>query len=138
MIYVNSIDHQLYLDLSVINESRENDDLSLIKNDSLRKIIYHLVSFNEIVVERERTTNGDLNTFFVPYLTKNYNLRNSSGFDLGMSESKLDQKSIHKVLNDQEFENLIVLRILYLKDIAWAYSNLNEMLLKLESILNAQ
>lgn len=139
LIYVNSIDHYLNLDLNVITESRENDDLSLIKNDSLRKTIYDLVSFNEIVVERERITNEDLNMLFVPYLNKNYNFRNSLlALGLNMGESKLNKRSNLILLNDQDFENLMVSRIAYSKDLRTVYSNLNEIVLNLKRHLNSQ
>ena len=114
LITANFSDYHLNLDLNVIIEGRENGDLALVQSDKLRQALYNLTTENAALIERERITNEDLNVLFVPYLNKNYNLRNRSPLK-NIGKSNVYNYDNAKMLNDQEFENYIISRIEYNK-----------------------
>ncbi len=112
LIGANFSDYHLNLDLNVIIEGRENGDLALLPSDKLRQSLYHLTTENDALIERERITNEDLNTLFVPYLNKNFNFRNRSPLK-NIGKSNLYKNDNSKILGDQEFENYMISRIEY-------------------------
>lgn len=121
LIFLNLGDYHLNLNMNIILEGKENGDFTLIASEELRQQLYDLMTINDDVKERELITNEDLNTFFVPYLYKNYNLRNSLVSDIleKIGKSNLYKGDNNKMLQDQEFENFITTRSTYTK------SNLN-------------
>jgi len=138
LILFNSLDFHLNLDLSTIMEASDNGDFALIESDSLRKSIYYLVSFNKEIIERERITNFSTNNDIGPYLNKNYNIRNL--IDLGFPEenfgkSKIYKNDNHKILMDQEFENLLIKRVLNTLELLEMYVELKEVLLGIYKML---
>jgi Family of unknown function (DUF6090) len=118
LVFANNYDYHLNLDMNTIIEARENGDLALISSDTLRQSIYTLSTLNETIKERERITNEDLMSLFIPYLNKNFNWRNL-GFSLfseqDFGKSKLYKNDNYKMLYDQEFENHLQGRIQYNK-----------------------
>lgn len=114
LITANFSDYHLNLDLNVIIEGRENGDLALVESDKLRQALYNLTTENAALIERERITNEDLNVLFVPYLNRNYNMRNRSPLK-NIGKSNVYKYDNAKMLNDQEFENYIISRIEYNK-----------------------
>lgn len=114
LITANFSDYHLNLDLNVIIEGRENGDLALVESDKLRQALYNLTTENAALTERERITNEDLNVLFVPYLNRNYNMRNRSPLK-NIGKSNVYKYDNAKMLNDQEFENYIISRIEYNK-----------------------
>ncbi|WP_299365094.1 DUF6090 family protein [Winogradskyella sp.] len=130
----NFFDFHLNLNLNIITEGRENGDMSLIKDDDIREAIYNLSTENMKIIERERISNDDLNSLFVPYLNQHFNFRNSSGipdiFD-NVNPSSLYKNDNYKMLYDQEFENHIFARLEYHDGNIAAYRELKELVLDL-------
>jgi len=112
LVGANFSDYHLNLDLNVIIEGRENGDIALLPSDTIRQALYNLSTENAALIERERITNEDLNTLFVPYLNKNFNFRNRT-FVKSIGKSNLYKGDNAKILNNQEFENYIISRIEY-------------------------
>jgi len=117
LILNNIFDFHLNLDMNVITESRENGDLTLLNSDQLIQRVYEIISFNDVLRERERITNEDLNLIFIPYLNKNYNFRNGS-YKIFQNDKDLGPSLIYKgdnkdMLKDQQFENYIFTRLQY-------------------------
>ncbi|MBW2938089.1 hypothetical protein KXJ69_08220 [Aureisphaera sp. CAU 1614] len=138
LIFLNSYDYHLNLDMNVILESRENGDIALISNDSLSKSIYYLITFYNKIIEDERITNSNLNNHFVPYLSKHYNLKNlvhtvTEGEEL--NKSKIYQGDNYKLLVDQEFENLITLRLIHSKELLESYLVLKKIIVDTYKLL---
>ncbi|VAV86232.1 hypothetical protein MNBD_BACTEROID02-884 [hydrothermal vent metagenome] len=131
LVFANNYDYHLNLDMNTIIEARENGDLALISSDTLRQSIYTLSTLNETIKERERITNEDLMSLFIPYLNKNFNWRNL-GFSLfseqGFGKSKLYKNDNYKMLYDQEFENHLQGRIQYNKGNLQIYNAIKQQL----------
>ncbi|WP_422106401.1 DUF6090 family protein [Winogradskyella sp.] len=130
----NYFDFHLNLNLNIITEGRENGDMSLIKDDDIREAIYNLSTENSKIILRERISNDDLNSLFVPYLNQHFNYRNSSGiphiFD-NVDPSTLYKDNNYKMLYDQEFENHIFARLEYHDGNIAAYRDLKVLILNL-------
>lgn len=129
LIFLNSGDFHLNLDINIITEARENGDLELLPSESLRQSIYYLSNLYNEILERERITNANLNNRFLPYLTKNYNIKNlvySLSFDKDLEKSKVYKGDNYKMLANQEFENLITNRLINTKELLDLYIELKE------------
>jgi len=138
LILFNAYDYHLNLDMNIILEGRENGDLALISNDSLSQSIYYFITYYNKIIEDERITNSHLNNHFGPYLSKNYNLKNllhriSDEEDL--EPSKIYTGGNYKMLKDQEFENLITLRLIHAKELLDSYIDFKEILLNTYNLL---
>ena len=112
------VDYGLGLDLNAYNEAKDNGEFSLIRNDSLRVVLYQFSTFiNEYIIEREKIINTENLNYMLPYFRKNANLRNISSnenisdFKKRIGYSKLEETNYTKILNDREFENLLDMRI---------------------------
>jgi len=129
LVFVNNYDYHLNLDMNTIIEARENGDLALISSDILRQSIYNLSTLNETIKERERITNEDLMSLFIPYLNKNFNWRNlgfSLFYEQDFGKSKLYKNDNYKMLYDQEFENHLQGRIQYNKGNLQIYNTIKQ------------
>jgi competence protein ComGC len=129
LVFVNTYDYHLNLDMNTIIEARENGDLALISSDTLRQSIYNISTLNKTIKERERIANEDLMSLFIPYLNKNFNWRNYdfsmfSGQDIG--KSKLYENDNYKMLYDQEFENYLQGRMQYNKGNLRLYNKIKQ------------
>ncbi len=129
LVFVNTYDYHLNLDMNTIIEARENGDLALISSDTLSQSIYNLSTLNEKIKERERITNEDLMSLFVPYLNKNFNWRNymySAFSEQDFGKSKLYKNDNYKMLYDQEFENYLQGRMEYNKGNLRLYNTIKQ------------
>lgn len=127
LIMNNSFDFHLNLNINTIIQGRENGTLTLLKSDSLRQTIYSFISLHKDLIEREKITNENLNNKFLPYLNKNYNIRNLAVLmspEDNIGSSKIYKNDNYKVLTNQEFENLITTRIFNSMEILFLYIEL--------------
>lgn len=118
--------------MNIIMESRENGDIALVSNDSLSHSIYYFTNLYNKIVEDEKIANSNLNIHFTRYLSKNYNFKNliyRISNDEDWRESKIYKGDNYKILNDQEFENLITLRLIHSKELLESYIDLKEVIL---------
>lgn len=128
LILFTGTDFHLNLNMITINEAQINENLANIKSDSLRESIYLLIKTNQLIIEREQIVNDDVSANLKPFLNKHYNLKNlfsSLGYS-GLEQSNIDSDDITKIMHNQEFENLIVTRVLYLEDLAILYYDLKQ------------
>jgi hypothetical protein len=139
LVSVNLYDFHLNLNLNVLVEGKENGDLSIITSDSLRQSIYQLSTYYNTIIERERIANQDLQILFNPYLNKNYNYRNGLfnfwGQNIQQGKSKIYKGDNWKILEDQEFENHIFVRMDYNKDLINSYTELHKILTTTHGLL---
>ena len=140
LILFTGTDFHLNLNMIILNESQINEDLALIKSDSLREALYTLIKVNEDLIERERIINDDLKTNLKPFLNKNYNLKNlfNSLGSFDISKSKIYNDDNYKITLNQEFENLVTTRILYLDDLVYYYSEIKEVLETVNQLLEKE
>ncbi|MCE7995212.1 MAG: hypothetical protein HEP71_24755 [Roseivirga sp.] len=128
LILFTGTDFHLNLNMITVNEAQLNENLANIKSDTLRESIYLLIKTNELIIEREQIVNEDVTANLKPFLNKHYNLKNlfnSLGYS-GFEHSNIDSDDIIKIMHNQEFENLIVTRVLYLEDLAILYYDLKQ------------
>ena len=138
LVSVNIYDYHLNLNMNTLIEGRENGDLNLIKSDSLRQLIYDFSTMYESIKERERIANKDLIDLFIPYLNKRYNQRNGMIAFFGGNKrmkSKIYKGDNYKMLEDQEFENLISTRMNYNTGILYGYKLLQNKLIIINDLL---
>lgn len=138
LVLLNSSDYHLNLDMNIVIEGRENGNISLLRSEDIRKYIYYLIDLEKEIKERERIVNLDLNNQFLPYLNKNYNIRNlisTVSPDDNLGKSKVYKGNNYKVLVDQEFENLITTRIYYGLELVERYTQLKEALESIHKML---
>ena len=138
LVSVNMFDYHLNLNMNTLLEGRENGDLSLIKSDSLRQLIYDFSTMYESIKERERIANKDLIDLFIPYLNKRYNQRNGAIVFFGGNKrmkSKIYKGNNFKMLEDQEFENLIFTRMNYNNGLLYGYKLLKSKLIIINGLL---
>lgn len=133
LILFTGSDFHLNLDMITLVEAQSNENLTHISSDTLREALYGFVKTHEMIVEREKIINEDLNLNFKPFLNKHYNLKNlihHLGY-AGLEPSQLAAEDLTPLLQSQLFENLIVTRVLYLEDLVILYALLKE---KLETV----
>jgi hypothetical protein len=139
LVSVNMFDFHLNLNMNTLIEGRENGDLALIASDSLRQIIYDISTMYDSVKERERIANQDNIDLFIPYLNKRYNMRNGMisffGQNRQIEKSKVYKGDNWKMLEDQEFENLINSRMVYNQDLLQQYKELHNILIITHGLL---
>lgn len=138
LVLFNSFDFHLNLDMNTIVEGRENGSLALLSSDSIRKSIYYLITLDKDIKERERVTNSNLNNQFLPYLNKNYNIRNlinTMSPDDNLGKSKVYKGNNYKIVVDQEFENLITTRIYNGIELLDLYIEIKEVLKSIHKML---
>ena len=139
LVNVNMFDFHLNLNMNTLIEGRENGDLALIASDSLRQVIYEFSTMYESVKERERIANQDNIDLFIPYLNKRYNMRNGMisffGQNRQIERSKVYKGDNWKMLEDQEFENLINSRMVYNQDLLQQYKELQNILIITHGLL---
>ena len=132
LVIANMVDYQMNLNMNTLIEGRENGDLALIKSDSLRQSIYNFSTMFQLVEELEQIANEDLSILFSPYINKNYNIRNGV-FALyerykHVGKSKTYKGDNWKILEDQEFENHIIIRMNYNAALVNSYEELYKIL----------
>ena len=138
LVSVNIYDYHLNLNMNTLIEGRGNGDSNLIKSDSLRQLIYDFSTMYESIKVRERIANKDLIDLFIPYLNKRYNQRNGMITFFGGNrrmKSKIYKGDNFKMLEDQEFENLISTRMNYNIDILNGYKLLQNKLIIINGLL---
>ncbi len=143
LLLYNTLDFYLNLDLIVLEEARNNGDLAAIKSDSLRQSLYTFIKLYDQYLEREKVTNEDLSINLKPYMNKHYNMRNlinrygNAYGILDFKASPLYKDDNTSILNDQEFENMIVTRILFNQDMVMGTEELHESLNTIDRQLTA-
>jgi hypothetical protein len=137
LVTISWSDYHLNLNMNTILEGKENGDFTLISSEELRQQLYNLITFSDIVKERERIANQDLNTLYMPYLYKNYNTRNSVPSDIleKIGKSSIYKGDNYKMLQDQEFENYITFRLFYSESNRNVYNKIKNKLEVINSLI---
>jgi hypothetical protein len=136
-------DFSFFLDLNTLTEAKDNGEISLIKNDSLRSWLYGFISYKNIIQQRILIANNDNNNYYVPYLYKNINLRSQyanedESYRNRIGYSKLKKNNYDQILMDREFENLLSLRLDYAEEFLSTFQNLNGNLEFLKELLDKE
>ena len=104
-----------------LTEVLNSGKLSVIKNDSLRNLISSLPSRISVTQEEEKNYRIDLHEYFLPFISKHFQIRNSTAFRNYFNFTSTDlKKSIFDsnpefILREKEFENILSIQSIWLK-----------------------
>ena len=105
----------------VLNEIINSGKLSIIQDEKIKNEIASLPQLLSLILEEDRLYRDDLHQYFLPFLSKNYKLRNitshrelleHSKSDLGISKFENNPVAL---LNNPEFENILTIQSIWIK-----------------------
>ena len=105
----------------VLNEIINSGKLSIIQDEKIKNEVASLPQLLSLILEEDRLYRDDLHQYFLPFLSKNYKLRNitshrelleHSKSDLGKSKFKNNSEEL---LNNAEFENILTIQSIWIK-----------------------
>ena len=108
-------------DNGVLNEIINSGKLSIIDDVKIKNLVSSLPQQISQIVEEDRVYRDDLHQYFLPFISKNYKLRNFTEYrelykfsksDLGKSKFKLFD---NKLINNLEFENILTIQSIWIK-----------------------
>jgi len=138
-----SFDFYIYLNLNTLQEAQDNGEISFIKNDSLKSLLYNISSISRLIKEREKVINNDKNTYLVPFLYQNINRKNvqtntNEKLKNKIGESLLNKNDYSILLTNTKFENLVLSRYNYSDDMIGIYESLKRFLNSLIELLEQE
>ena len=105
----------------VLNEIINSGKLLLIENDLIKNEIASLPQLLSLMIEEDRQYRLDLHQYFLPFLSKNYNLIELTkyrdlleNYSFKMGETNFS-KSIPELLDSREFENILTIQSIWIK-----------------------
>ena len=105
----------------VLNEIINSGKLSIIQDEKIKNEVASLPQLLSLILEEDRLYRDDLHQYFLPFLSKNYKLRNitshrelleHSKSDLGKSKFKNNSEEL---LKNAEFENILTIQSIWIK-----------------------
>ena len=142
---LNSLETSLYVaDNGVLNEIINSGKLSIIEDIKIKNIVASLPQQIAQIIEEDRLYRDDLHQYFLPYVSKNYKLRNITEFrelykfsksDLGKSRF---QKSNQNLINDLEFENILTIQSIWIKFSIEMSENLKIKFSKIQELIESK
>ena len=105
----------------VLNEIINSGKLLLIENDLIKNEIASLPQLLSLMIEEDRQYRLDLHQYFLPFLSKNYNLIEITkyrelleNYSFKMGETNFS-KSTPELLGSREFENILTIQSIWIK-----------------------
>ncbi|MAV78841.1 MAG: hypothetical protein CMC22_01180 [Flavobacteriaceae bacterium] len=105
----------------VLNEIINSGKLLLIENDLIKNEIASLPQLLYLMIEEDRQYRLDLHQYFLPFLSKNYNLIEITkyrelleNYSFKMGETNFS-KSNPELLGSREFENILTIQSIWIK-----------------------
>ena len=105
----------------VLNEIINSGKLLLIENDLIKNEIASLPQLISLITEEDRQYRLDLHQYFLPFLSKNYNLIELTryrelleNYSFKMGETNFP-KSTPELLSSREFENILTIQSIWIK-----------------------
>ena len=105
----------------VLNEIINSGKLLLIENDLIKNEIASLPQLLSLMIEEDRQYRLDLHQYFLPFLSKNYNLIELTkyrelleNYSFRMGKTNFS-KSIPELLGSREFENILTIQSIWIK-----------------------
>ena len=105
----------------VLNEIINSGKLLLIENDLIKNEIASLPQLLDLMIEEDRQYRLDLHQYFLPFLSKNYNLIEITkyrelleNYSFKMGETNFS-KSTPELLGSREFENILTIQSIWIK-----------------------
>ena len=121
MNYISLSGWIFFLQNGVLNEIINSGKLLLIENDLIKNEIASLPQLLSLMIEEDRQYRLDLHQYFLPFLSKNYNLIELTkyrdlleNYSFKMGETNFS-KSIPELLDSREFENILTIQSIWIK-----------------------
>ena len=144
-MYYFTVSGWIYVaDNGVLNEIINSGKLSIIEDIKIKNIVASLPQQITQIIEEDRLYRDDLHQYFLPYVSKNYKLRNITEFrelykfsksDLGKSRF---QKSNQNLINDLEFENILTIQSIWIKFSIEMCENLKIKFSKIQELIESK
>ena len=145
LMYYFTVSGWIYVaDNGVLNEIINSGKLSIIEDIKIKNIVASLPQQIAQIIEEDRLYRDDLHQYFLPYVSKNYKLRNITEFrelykfsesDLGKSRF---QKSNQNLINDLEFENILTIQSIWIKFSIEMCENLKIKFSKIQELIESK
>jgi len=142
LMYYLSVSGWIYVaDEGVLNELINSGQLNNLEDFEIKNMIASLPQQINLITEEDRQYRDDLHQYFLPFLSKNYRLRNITGYrelysynksNLGFSKHGLNDK---KILNSLEFENILTIQAIWIKFSIEMCENLRLKYLRLQDLI---
>ena len=144
-MYYFTVSGWIYVaDSGVLNEIINSGKLSIIEDVKIKNLIASLPQQISQIIEEDRLYRDDLHQYFLPFVSKNYKLRNITEYrelykfsksDLGKSRF---QKSNKKLINDLEFENILTIQSIWIKFSIEMCENLQIKFSKIQNLIESK
>ena len=145
LMYYFTVSGWIYVaDSGVLNEIINSGKLSIIEDVKIKNLVASLPQQISQIIEEDRLYRDDLHQYFLPFVSKNYKLRNITEYrelykysnsDLGKSRF---QKSNKKLINDLEFENILTIQSIWIKFSIEMCENLQIKFSKIQNLIESQ
>ena len=122
LMYYIAVSGWIYVpDDGVLNEIINSGRLSLISDEAVKTAIVSLPQLLSLIREEDRLYRDDLHQYFLPFLARNYTLRNPTAYrslheysesDLGRTKFTVEPS---KLLANREFENILSIQAIWIK-----------------------
>ena len=142
LMYYFTVSGWIYVsDNGVLNELVNSGQLNNIENNKIKSLIASLPQQINQITEEDRLYRDDLHQYFLPFLGKNYRLRNITSYrelyaynksDLGNSKHELNDR---KIINSLEFENMLTIQAIWIKFSIEMCENLRIKYLSLQDLI---
>jgi hypothetical protein len=131
-------------DNGVLNEIINSGKLSIVDNVKIKNLISSLPQQISQIIEEDRVYRDDLHQYFLPFMSKNFKLRNITEYRELYKFSKSDLgKSIHELsnqnlINNLEFENILTIQAIWIKFSIEMCENLQIKFLQLQKLIESK
>ena len=131
-------------DVGVLNETINSGKLSIISDMKIKNLVSSLPQQIAQLVEEDRLYRDDLHMYFLPYVSKNYKLRNITEFrelynysESNLGKSKYDLNN-SELLNELEFENILTIQSIWIKFSIEMGENLNLKYVEIQKLIESK
>ena len=145
LMYYFSVSGWNYVaDNGVLNEIINSGKLSIVDNVKIKNLISSLPQQISQIIEEDRVYRDDLHQYFLPFVSKNFKLRNITEYRELYKFSKSDLgKSIHELsnqnlINNLEFENILTIQAIWIKFSIEMCENLQIKFLQLQKLIESK
>ena len=131
-------------DNGVLNEIINSGKLSIVDDVKIKNLISSLPQQISQIIEEDRVYRDDLHQYFLPFMSKNFKLRNITEYRELYKFSKSDLgKSIHELsnqnlINNLEFENILTIQAIWIKFSIEMCENLQIKFLQLQKLIESK
>ena len=142
LMYYFTVSGWIYVaDNGVLNEIVNSGKLSSLEDNNIKNLIASVPQQIAQIVEEDRLYREDLHQYFIPYLSKNFALKNITKYRelYSYNKSSLGKSNFdvnpYKILGDIEFENILTVQAIWIKFSIEICENLKIKYLEIQSLI---